>query len=160
MESLGKNNIASVHKDLVRLTLEEILKAGQIQNERLILWLGLNNSDGQEITELFVPDQINECDYFHLSSESMSKLFQHLRENNLRIIAQVHSHPREAFHSFADSNGAIIRHEGALSLVVPNFGSGTNESNFLDNTAVFSLSNRNKWLLVQRQYVEKFIKIS
>jgi len=35
------------------------------------------------------------------------------------VAAQVHSHPDEAFHSKGDDEWAIVRHEGALSIVVP-----------------------------------------
>jgi len=38
------------------------------------------------------------------------------------LIAQVHSHPTEAYHSEADDRFAIVTAEGGLSLVVPNFG--------------------------------------
>jgi hypothetical protein len=38
------------------------------------------------------------------------------------LIAQVHSHPNEAYHSEADDEYAIVTAEGGLSFVVPNFG--------------------------------------
>jgi len=40
----------------------------------------------------------------------------------LRLIAQVHSHPGEAYHSRADDRYAIVTAEGGFSLVVPDFG--------------------------------------
>jgi hypothetical protein len=61
------------------------------------------------------------------------------------IAAQVHSHPREAFHSSADDAWAIVRHLGALSLVVPDFGLKTNVSTFRDHTKVFCLAGNNRW---------------
>ena len=47
-----------------------------------------------------------------------------LFENDLRLIAQVHTHPTEAYHSETDDAFPIVTTEGALSLVIPNFANG------------------------------------
>src|SRR5439155_4903701 len=59
---------------------------------------------------------------YFVSGETLFELNRHLSESGLRLIAQVHSHPQEAFHSEADDRYAIVTTEGGLSLVVPNFG--------------------------------------
>lgn len=41
-----------------------------------------------------------------------------------RYVSRIHSHPDKAFHSPADNANPAITHEGALSIVVPNFGAG------------------------------------
>jgi Na+-transporting NADH:ubiquinone oxidoreductase subunit NqrA len=84
----------------------------------------------------------------------MSALYAELRRRRLLVAAQVHSHPREAFHSKADDRWAIVRHEGALSLVVPNFASGTTLLNFLDKTKVYQFSALAEWIEVPRSEVE------
>lgn len=147
MECLEKNDV-KVPKNLVYSTLEEIQKAGMNRQERLVLWLGKNTSSDKVITEIFIPQQISDVDYFHLSSESMKNTLRYLRERRLKIIMQVHSHPADAFHSAADSRWAIIRHEGALSLVIPYFGFKTNENNFFEGAALFRLSKNNIWLQI------------
>jgi hypothetical protein len=71
-----------------------------------------------------------------------------LRDRDLMVAAQVHTHPHEAFHSAADDRWAIVRHVGALSLVLPDFAQKTSIDSFLNEAAVFRLSDRNEWNLV------------
>jgi hypothetical protein len=41
-----------------------------------------------------------------------------------RYVARIHSHPGHAFHSATDQRNPALRHEGAVSIVVPWFGLG------------------------------------
>ncbi|MCQ3942700.1 MAG: hypothetical protein DPW22_05725 [Alphaproteobacteria bacterium] len=70
------------------------------------------------------------------------------------VAAQVHSHPRQAFHSLADDRWAIIRHEGALSLVLPYFAARTTPFNFGDEVKVYRFSDMAEWIEVPRPEVE------
>lgn len=45
---------------------------------------------------------------------------------------------------------AIVRHEGALSIVVPNFAAAIDASGFLKAAAVFRLTRDDKWQEVKR----------
>ena len=71
---------------------------------------------------------------------------RHLRSGRLKIVAQVHSHPGEAFHSEVDDEWAIVRHVGALSLVVPGFARWTTPTNFVAQAVAYELSASNQWL--------------
>lgn len=157
MESLEKNNI-EVTNEIILLTLREIEKAGKENCEKLVLWLGKNTSDGDSVVALLVPEQINDYGYFELPRSSMASILSYLRENHLKIIAQVHSHPEKAFHSDADNRWAIIRHEGALSIVIPYFGSRTNLANFFNEVAVFTLSASNYWMKLTRVEISNQFK--
>ncbi|MHC2297262.1 hypothetical protein ACVJBD_001468 [Rhizobium mongolense] len=72
-------------------------------------------------------------------------LLAHLREKRLRVLAQIHSHPGRAFHSEADDEWAIVRHAGALSLVLPRFAQEATVDNFLGLAATYVLSTQNRW---------------
>lgn len=37
------------------------------------------------------------------------------------VLARLHTHPGEAFHSHVDDTNMLISHQGAISIVVPNF---------------------------------------
>ena len=80
---------------------------------------------------------------FHIPPEGMTALYAELRHKRLMVAAQVHSHPQEAFHSKADDRWAIVRHEGALSLVVPHFAQATTLDRFLET----SRSTSSQWVL-------------
>ncbi len=109
------------------------------RRERVVLWLGRRIGDDVRIHEVFLPIQITDADYFRIPSDGMDALFHHLRSSGLFAAGQVHTHPEEAFHSPADDRWALVRHEGALSLVVPRFCQETTIATFVDDAKVFRL---------------------
>ncbi len=133
-----------ISEELVQKTIAVLQEGGVKQCETVVFWLGKGNT----VDEIYRPEQRVSIDYFHLSSESMRSLMNYLKRDRRRILAQMHSHPGEAFHSKADDDWAVIRHEGALSLVLPTFASTTKLHNFYEQTATFSLSREDKWLRV------------
>ncbi len=113
-----------------RSTIEAMLKVmqefGSHGWEVLVLWLGQVEQGKAHVVRAFTPYQkaISSEDgvgYF-VDGDTLFQLNRDLSENGLRLIAQVHSHPREAYHSEADDRYAIVTAEGGLSLVVPDFG--------------------------------------
>jgi len=130
---------------VLEATLLSLREAGHGNSEAVVLWLGRRQPDVIAVSEAYVPEQQTEHDRFWIPQQAMSTLLAHLGATGTFIAAQVHSHPQEAFHSLADDKWAIVRHLGALSLVVPYFASGTTADNFLKNIAAFQLSAENKW---------------
>ena len=63
----------------------------------------------------------------------------------LMVAAQVHTHPQEAFHSPADDHWAVLRHVGALSLVLPCFARDTTADTFVEQAKVYSLTQADEW---------------
>lgn len=133
-----------ISQELVQKTITVLQEGGVKQCETVVFWLGKGNT----VDEVYRPEQSVSIDYFRLTSESMRSLMNYLKRDRRRILAQMHSHPGEAFHSKADDDWAVIRHEGALSLVLPTFASTTTLHNFYEQTATFSLSPDDKWLRV------------
>jgi proteasome lid subunit RPN8/RPN11 len=144
----------------VESTLGFLSTAGHRHIECIVLWLGKRNGDQVHVEEAYLPDQVAEEDMFLIPPASMTKLYAHLRAKRLMVAAQVHSHPREAFHSLADDRWAIIRHEGALSLVVPYFASQTSVANFLDQTKVFQFTSSRTWDEVELGDMDSWLKLS
>lgn len=129
---------------LVERTIEVLHEGGTEGCETVVFWLG----KGDTVDEVYRPLQSVSSDYFHLPAASMRSLMDYLKQDRRRILAQVHSHPGQAFHSKADDDWAVIRHEGALSLVLPNFARATTLHNFSEQAATFALSAEDKWLKV------------
>lgn len=132
----------SVSSSLVEQTIATLQDGGKQMCETVVFWLG----KGTMVDEVYRPLQSVRFDNFHLPGESMRALMDYLKRDRRRILAQVHSHPGAAFHSKADDIWAVIRHEGALSLVLPQFASSTTLLNFCTQTATFSLSQDDRWL--------------
>ncbi len=145
---------------LIEQTLSILRESGSRNSEGIALWLGRKTEDRTQVLEVYVPEHEAEYDYFHIPPRAMSALLSYLGRNEYFVAAQVHSHPKEAFHSDADDRWAIIRHEGALSLVIPNFGRGVYTGNILDLAALFRLDGRNVWMGVSTNKSKELIAIT
>jgi hypothetical protein len=138
-----------ISRELVGLTLTQFQRPGRRQSECVSLWLGKRRDGCIHVEKVWVPEQTAGADFFEIPERSMEALFAEIRKDRLVVAAQIHTHPYEAFHSYADDKWAIVRHTGALSLVVPYFGLKTSPDTLFQDTAVFVLSADNQWLEVQ-----------
>jgi hypothetical protein len=131
---------------LIEATLAKLQAGGLRNEERAVLWLGRNVTG--DVLEVYEPEQITAIDYFRLPPSSMRALHGYLRGRRLCIAAQIHTHPGRAYHSQVDNEWAFIRHEGALSLVLPRFGLTTAADTFLQQVMTYRLSPTNSWDLI------------
>ena len=144
---------------VVKATLDEIRSAGRRGRECGVLWLGRRNEGCVRIVEAYRPAQNASDRMFEFPPGSMAALEQKLIQERYMIPAQVHSHPGRAFHSLADDHGAVIRHGGALSLVVPDFGLQTTVERFLADSKVYRLSDENRWTEVGAMELDKCLRV-
>jgi proteasome lid subunit RPN8/RPN11 len=145
---------------LVDATLAALRACGLKGVERVVFWLGRRTPDGNaDIAEIHVPEQEAAADYFHIPPEGMVAFMTHLRRR-LMLLAQVHSHPGEAFHSKADDEWAVLRHEGGLSIVVPSFAADVTVANFEAASAVFRLTSYDRWLRVERDELPECLLVT
>ncbi len=132
-------------REVVGQTLEYLRQGGERHSETAVLWLGKRSPSGESVVEVFRPQQIADRDFFQIPPEAMRALLKYLRDKRLSILGQVHSHPAQAFHSAADDKWAVVRHVGALSLVVPWFASRTQIDTFSADIAAFQLDPKDHW---------------
>ena len=132
---------------LLQTTIAVLRRGGERGEERVALWLSsAAHHKPAAIIEVYEPDQIAEVDYFRLPPVSMRSLLDHLRSTRRRIVAQIHTHPGRAFHSEVDAEWAIVRHVGALSLVLPYFAATTTFENFLEEVMTYEYSADGDWM--------------
>jgi proteasome lid subunit RPN8/RPN11 len=139
----------------MNITPIEISSTGIIETIRLLreahgrecvlLWLGRREAGVQRVIEVYRPTQKASSDYFEIPRNGMTELMDRMRAQGLYVASQVHSHPEEAFHSRADDRWAIVRHCGALSIVLPWFATTTTLENFFQTAAVYQLDAMNIW---------------
>lgn len=145
---------------LVRQTLEVLREAGLRGTERVVFWLGSRHDNrNAAVAEVYVPQQSSSRDYFHIPSEGMISFMTHLRRRRLILLAQVHSHPQEAFHSPADDKWAVVRHVDGLSIVVPEFAARTRTEEFATAAAIFRLTVDDHWIPVTRDELHRWLQI-
>jgi hypothetical protein len=149
-----------VTQHVVTQTIEELGQGGRARTERFALWLGHKTQTQVLVSESYVPAYEASSDRFHIGRPAMGRLMEHLRNNDLMIGAQLHTHPEQAFHSQADDRWAIVRHVGALSIVLPYFAQLTTVANFLREAKVFALSSRNLWNEVPAQEVPNYLQVT
>lgn len=106
-------------------THEVLRKYGHHGYEGLVLWAGTVRGPRAKVEQVLVPEQNpirNESGVgYFVEAPVLFKLSKHLESNKLRLLAQVHSHPTEAYHSDTDDRYAIVTENGGFSLVVPGF---------------------------------------
>jgi len=146
MEELTMKIIVS--GTLVGKTLELLQVAGRASHEKMVLWFGQRETNGVEIRELYLPRQTTSKISIRISAKGMREILDKVRSSRLMVAAQVHSHPEGAFHSYSDDCLAIPRHEGAISLVLPDFALRTTVDTFPNDVVCFRLSQNDKWELV------------
>ena len=107
-------------------TIEAIRSAGQDGYETFVLWSGRRGDDTFTVARVHVPEQTSYkldaglC--VRVDGSELHRLNVWLYEAQQVIGVQVHSHPRDAYHSETDDTYPIATLEGSLSIVLPFFG--------------------------------------
>jgi hypothetical protein len=139
--------IALCDPQVLDATIAALQRGARRGQERAVLWLARSGArDPVPILEVYEPEQTASVDRFHLPPASIAALMRHLGATRRRIVAQVHSHPGRAFHSDVDAEWAVVRHVGALSLVLPRFARTTTVANFLERAMTYELSADAAWV--------------
>lgn len=116
----------SVEVAEIRHTLDVLRKFGRAGCEGFVLWVGVLDGSAAVVTDVVVPPQTpirgEEGVGYFITGETLFALNRMLSDHEVQMIAQVHSHPGEAYHSAADDRYAVVSTEGGFSLVVPDFG--------------------------------------
>jgi hypothetical protein len=117
--------------------------------EGMLLWAG-RPARPAPVTRLVIPAQtaiktsIGVCVAMHPSAQHDMPLALKEGENYL---IRVHSHPGRAFHSSTDNQNLVLSHDGAISIVVPNF---CNRDYTLSDCAIFEWSIGDGWRKLTR----------
>jgi proteasome lid subunit RPN8/RPN11 len=128
MSATRLDSVRSIFVDpaVIATTLQVLQQFGSHGCECLVLWIGEVTQHQARVTRAVVPDQrpvkSEEGVGYFVDGEILFELNRKLADTGLRLIAQVHSHPQEAYHSETDDRYAIVTADGGLSLVVPDFG--------------------------------------
>lgn len=99
------------------------LTRSQRQRHEGIAYL-LGRTDGvvTVAVAVFAPEARTTAGSFHVPARAMLACMQAAARFELQVVAQVHTHPGQAYHSDGDVEGAKIRYPGYASLVLPEYG--------------------------------------
>lgn len=112
--------VPSLVLDHTELMLRQHGSAGE---EGFGVWAGTLAAGDAFISTLIVP-RVEAAGGYHgeISPETAASVFEQLDTLDLVPIAQIHSHPREAFLSHIDAQRPFVGVRGFLSIIVPSFG--------------------------------------
>ena len=104
-------------------TLEHLRIAGKSRREQSAFFGGLISDEGIAIvTSMYLPETESDWGYVEISNPLvLERLALTVRQRDEFLLAQIHSHPKLAFHSHTDDEGAICGDAGFLSIVVPHY---------------------------------------
>jgi hypothetical protein len=135
-----------VPKSIAEETQSFLRAVGRTQREGMVLWVGDALGDRFDVTHLLIPKQhgvrSDNGVCVVVDGDEMHRINVELFKSKLKLIAQIHSHPTDAYHSETDDQFAIATTVGCLSLVVPDFAEGDFR---LTDCAVYRLQRNGEW---------------
>lgn len=141
-------------------TLATLSAAGEFGAEAFALWAGRQESEYFRVNQTLIPRQqayrlpTGVC--VSVAGEELHRINVWLHESNLRLIAQIHSHPTDAYHSDTDDTYPLVATVGAFSIVVPDFG----KYGFVwDRMAFYRLSPQATWEELSRTDINSIFVI-
>jgi hypothetical protein len=159
----GYLDVTTVHLpfECLQKAFVSLRKTGELGVEGVALFVGKKVMHNFYVERTLIPEHtshsVEEGLYYLISSDELYRLNKYLYEQSLRLIAQIHSHPKEAYHSEADDKNAIVTSIGGLSIVVRNFAAGPIS---MDECAVFRLNRYNEWKQLSKNEINELIRIT
>lgn len=150
-----------IPKDQIDFGIDFLRYAGSKGCEGLFLLVGEIDGSAFHVTECLIPrqsaykTQSGVC--VVLDEDELRKLNLYLFKNNVRLLAQAHSHPGAAYHSEMDDEFAIPNEVGTFSFVVPDFARNGFEINRI---AGYRLSESGEWVEQDEATLSKLITVS
>lgn len=123
--SLSEISHVAVHRKAIDQTMVHLRSAAKLGCEGIALWVGERFGTKFVVGQSYIPKQYGvQADtglIAYVDDQALHELGVWLYERRLELVAQIHSHPAEAYHSDTDDGFAIATRDGAFSVVVPNF---------------------------------------
>ncbi len=163
MKKTKFNQVSSVlvFDNVIIQTREWLREVGLGRNEAFVLWAGLFSIPEEFVvtTSIFPDQQVLRSPLgigVYVDGEELFRINKWLFENRLELLAQVHTHPQEAFHSNTDDTFPMVTAAGQFSLVVPFFARAPIDIN---RCAVFRLNHSGEWLPISKVQVTQIFKV-
>ncbi len=141
MIGLSHIHHVSVPRSLAIRAHAHLRDAGQHGSEGFALWAGTPNGNTFRVLETIIPAQsglrmaYGVC--VTVAGDELHRINLWLYQHKMTLIAQLHSHPDEAYHSETDDTFPIATTVGSFSIVIPNFA---RDLFALDHCAIYRLT--------------------
>jgi hypothetical protein len=151
----------SLKQSILERTADFLRRRGEEGLEATAVWLGrVVDETHAEIVDVHTPEQIgyasDEGVAVEVTQRGLAGLISALPEG-VFVLVRVHSHPSVAYHSPVDDDNMLISHEGAISIVVPEFaGAGMT----LETCSVNELRHGRGWRELDAEEIAKRFTVS
>ena len=140
-------------------TLSQLRKVGDDYKEGIAYWPGILDKNEAIVTRVIFADNYPEFqneEYFaRVSLDTVFKIGDEIHDKNEILLAQIHTHPREAFHSYVDDTYPISHRIGFVSIVIPNFAQNVT---LLSECTILEYLGKARWNeLLPKEVASKFI---
>ena len=137
----------SMPKAIWRIMLAELRRRGNGRTEAGAFLLGQIDGERRQVSAIVYYDQLDPGAYASgvcvLHGDAFARLWQHCREHHLTVVADVHTHPAQAFQSGSDRTNPMVAREGHIAIIVPNFAG---EPLAQEELGIFEYRGDHKWL--------------
>ncbi|MFX0008911.1 MAG: hypothetical protein ACFE9R_01240 [Candidatus Hermodarchaeota archaeon] len=141
---------------IIEKTINFFRDLGQDSLEACVIWVGEEQHDLFEVRDVWFPRQENTIISYYIPAIEVHYFNVKLNKNNYSAIAQLHTHPGDAFHSTVDDEHTILSLPGSFSIVFPNFGSIP--VNAIDKWVVYRLLD-GQWKYQTKNKVKEVFQI-
>lgn len=149
-----------IPQSCINFIYDAFMKQGKKGFECIGLFVGIINERTFEVKTAIIPEQVAYKTVYGLNykvdGNELYKINKWLYQNGYTLIAQIHSHPSEAYHSTMDDDFPIMATEGGFSIVVPNFGF---DKFSLEYWSVNRLISKKGWIELNYSEVETIFTI-
>lgn len=108
--------------------LEQLRERGREVHEAGAFILGTDTGEHRVGTEWLFYDQLDVNAYSTgiciLHADAFDKLWRYCRENQLTVVADIHTHPGSPSQSPSDRTNPMVALQGHIALIVPNYARG------------------------------------
>ncbi|MEA2372640.1 MAG: hypothetical protein QOH12_3034 [Solirubrobacteraceae bacterium] len=156
----GRLRRLDVPAEVLTETQELLREAGTEGLESTVLWLGrLVTSAVAEVLVVVRPRQVayrtHEGVGVEVPEDALFELIAALPDG-IVVLARVHTHPGTAYHSEVDDTNMLIAHDGAISIVVPDFARARID---LERCSVNELRHGEGWVELDAGAVRERLRV-
>lgn len=126
---------------ILQETFDALVKCGQGRCECVIYWTG-PIGESKQIDGWDHPTHRRSPWGYKIDDRWLTDYWFRLGRNRRKVLAQVHTHPEEAFHSITDDCWPVVSQSGFVSVVIPNFALGPTS---LEGAWIGRLSSNGQW---------------
>lgn len=143
---------------LWRGVMSELHRRGAARHESGAFLLGHDQDGRREASAIIYYDDLDPSAYASgvciLKADAFSKLWTICRARKLTVVADIHTHPGQAFQSETDRRNPMVARAGHIAVIVPDFASAPVR---YERLGIYEYQGEHRWVNKGHGHARKFI---